>query len=33
LLRELEESFQKGAGKHSPSSDSWTDRLKNFFTS
>jgi len=33
LLRDLEESFQKGAGKHSPSSDSWTDRLKNFFTS
>ena len=33
LLRELEESFQKGAGKHSPSGDSWTDRLKNFFTS
>jgi len=32
LMRELEESFQKGAGKHSPSTDSWTDRLKNFFT-
>jgi molecular chaperone DnaJ len=32
LLRELEESFQKGAGKHSPSSESWTDRLKSFFT-
>ncbi len=32
LLHELEESFQKGAGKHSPSGDSWTDRLKNFFT-
>jgi len=32
LLRDLEESFQKGAGKHSPSSDSWTDRLKNFFS-
>jgi len=32
LLRELEESFQIGAGKHSPSGDSWTDRLKNFFT-
>jgi molecular chaperone DnaJ len=27
LLRELEESFQKGAGKHSPSSDSWTTNL------
>jgi molecular chaperone DnaJ len=33
LLRELEESLQKGGGKHSPSSDSWTDRLKNLFTS
>ncbi|MBP6501479.1 MAG: molecular chaperone DnaJ [Rhodoferax sp.] len=32
LLRELEESFQKNAGKHSPSTDSWTDRLKSFFT-
>ncbi len=32
LMRELEESFLKGAGKHSPSTDSWTDRLKNFFT-
>ncbi len=32
LLHELEESFQKGAGKHSPSGDSWTDRLKNFFS-
>jgi molecular chaperone DnaJ len=32
LLRDLEESFQKGAGKHSPSSESWTDRLKSFFT-
>jgi len=32
LMRELEESFQKGAGKHSPSTDSWTDRLKSFFS-
>ncbi len=32
LLRELEESFRKGGSKHSPSGDSWTDRLKNFFT-
>ena len=32
LLRELEESFQKGAGKHSPGTDSWTDRLKSFFS-
>ncbi len=32
LLRELEESFKKGGGKHSPTGDSWTDRLKSFFS-
>lgn len=32
LLRELEESFTSGGGKHSPSGDSWTDRLKNLFS-
>ncbi|MFT3720851.1 molecular chaperone DnaJ [Pseudorhodoferax sp.] len=32
LLRELEESLQKGGGKHSPTGDSWTDRLKKFFS-
>jgi len=32
LLRELGESFQKGGSKHSPSGDSWTDRLKNLFS-
>ncbi|MEO8855868.1 MAG: molecular chaperone DnaJ [Burkholderiaceae bacterium] len=32
LLRDLNESFQKGAGKHSPSGDSWTDRLKSLFS-
>ncbi len=32
LLRDLEESFKKGGGKHSPSEDSWTDRLKSFFS-
>ena len=32
LLRELDESFKKGGSKHSPSGDSWTDRLKNFFS-
>ena len=32
LLRELEESFKKGGSKHSPSGDSWTDRLKSFFS-
>jgi molecular chaperone DnaJ len=32
LLRELDESFRKGGSKHSPSGDSWTDRLKSFFS-
>ena len=32
LLRELDESLQKGGSKHSPSGDSWTDRLKSFFS-
>ncbi|MES2698494.1 MAG: molecular chaperone DnaJ [Pseudomonadota bacterium] len=32
LLRELDDSLKKGGGKHSPSEDSWTDRLKSFFT-
>jgi molecular chaperone DnaJ len=32
LLRELEESFKKGGGRHSPSGDSWTDKLKSFFS-
>ena len=32
LLRELDESFKKGGSKHSPTGDSWTDRLKNFFS-
>ncbi len=32
LLRELDESFKKGGSKHSPSGDSWADRLKNFFS-
>ena len=27
LLRELEESLKKGGGRHSPSGESWTDRL------
>jgi molecular chaperone DnaJ len=31
LLRELDESLKKGGGKHSPTGDSWTDRLKSFF--
>ena len=32
LLKELDESFKKGGSKHSPSGDSWTDRLKSFFS-
>ena len=32
LLRELDESLKKGGGKHMPSGDSWTDRLKNLFS-
>ena len=32
LLRELEDSIKKGGGKHSPTGDSWTDRLKNLFS-
>ncbi len=32
LLRELDESLKKGGNKHSPSGDSWTDRLKSFFS-
>lgn len=32
LLRELDESLQKGGSRHSPSEESWSDRLKNFFS-
>lgn len=31
LLKEFDESLKKGGAKHSPSTESWTDRLKNFF--
>ena len=31
LLKELDESLQKGGDKHSPTGSSWTDRLKSFF--
>jgi molecular chaperone DnaJ len=31
LLKELDESLKKGGAKHSPTEDSWADRLKNFF--
>ena len=32
LMKELDESFKKGGSKHSPTGDSWTDRLKSFFS-
>ncbi len=32
LLKEFDESLRKGGAKHSPSEDSWTDKLKNFFS-
>ncbi len=31
LMREFDESVKKGGAKHSPSGNSWTDKLKNFF--
>jgi molecular chaperone DnaJ len=32
LLKELGESLKKGGGKHSPSENSWADRLRNLFS-
>ncbi|MEJ6023723.1 molecular chaperone DnaJ [Ramlibacter sp. PS4R-6] len=32
LLKELDESLKKGGAKHSPTEESWADRLKNFFS-
>ena len=32
LLKDFDESLKKGGAKHSPSEDSWTDKLKNFFS-
>jgi molecular chaperone DnaJ len=31
LLKELDESFRKGGERHSPTSKSWTDRVKDLF--
>jgi molecular chaperone DnaJ len=31
LMKDFDESLKKGGGKHSPSGDSWTDKLKSFF--
>jgi molecular chaperone DnaJ len=32
LLKELDESLKKGGAKHSPTEESWADRLKGFFS-
>ena len=32
LLKEFDDSLKKGGAKHSPGEDSWTDKLKNFFS-
>ncbi len=32
LMRELEESLKKGGSRHSPTGESWTDKLKRFFS-
>ncbi|MDW5442076.1 molecular chaperone DnaJ [Polaromonas sp. SM01] len=32
LFKELDESLRKGGAKHSPSGESWTDKLKSFFS-
>ena len=32
LLKELDESLKKGGSKHSPGEESWSDKLKNFFS-
>jgi molecular chaperone DnaJ len=31
LFKELDEALKKGGSKHSPSEESWTDKLKGFF--
>lgn len=32
LLRDLDEALKKGGARHSPGEESWTDRLKSFFS-
>ncbi|MFA7669923.1 MAG: molecular chaperone DnaJ, partial [Burkholderiaceae bacterium] len=32
ILRQFETSLQQGGEKHSPNSQSWRDRVKNFFS-
>ena len=31
LMKELDESFRSGDGKHSPTSKTWSDRVKDLF--
>jgi molecular chaperone DnaJ len=32
LLKELDESLRKGGAKHSPTEESWADKLRGFFS-
>ncbi|MDP2449959.1 MAG: molecular chaperone DnaJ, partial [Polaromonas sp.] len=32
LFNEIDESLKKGVAKHSPTEESWTDKLKGFFS-
>ncbi|MRD49148.1 molecular chaperone DnaJ [Caenimonas koreensis] len=32
LIKELDEALRKGGSKHSPTEESWADKLKNFFS-
>lgn len=32
LMKELDESFKKGGGKHSPNEGSWSEKIKSFFS-
>jgi molecular chaperone DnaJ len=32
LLKEFDESLKKGGAKHSPGTESWTDKVRNFFS-
>jgi molecular chaperone DnaJ len=32
LLRQFETSLRSGGDRHSPKSESWTDKVKNFFS-
>ena len=32
LLKDFDDSLKKGGGKHSPSTETWTDKIKNLFS-